>query len=209
MLVIVSVRESHPPDRRLRHGLVGILGTYGRIIQHRAARGYLLANATAYGGMFAFFAGSPFIYIRLHDIAPENYGYLFACNVVALMAVSLLNAKLVTRMGAHRLFSLGTVLLALSGVALLFTALTGFAGLAGIVVPLFIYIGRLSLIGANSLALALDRFPRAAGSVSALTGGISFAFGSLCTGAVGFFHDGGALSMAGVIAATGVITLLL
>ena len=209
VLVIVSVRESHPPDRRLRHGLVGILGTYGRIIQHRAARGYLLANATAYGGMFAFFAGSPFIYIRLYDIAPENYGYLFACNVVALMAVSLLNAKLVTRMGAHRLFSLGTVLLALSGVALLFTALTGFAGLAGIVVPLFIYIGCLSLIGANSLALALDRFPRAAGSVSALTGGISFAFGSLCTGAVGFFHDGGALAMAGVIAATGVITLLL
>jgi hypothetical protein len=35
--------------------------------------------------------------------------------------------------------------------------------------PLFIYIGSLSLIGANSLAL--DQFPQVAGSVSALTRG--------------------------------------
>ncbi len=209
VLVLAVVRESHPKERRIRHGLVGMLGMYGRIIRHAGAVGYLLANATAYGGMFAFFAGSPFVYIRLFRVAPENYGYLFACNVIALMAVSLLNARLVTRLGAHRLFALGTVLVALSGMALLFTAITGFGGLPGIVIPIFIYVGSLSLIGANSLALALDRFPQAAGSVSALSGGISFLYGSLCTGAVGLFHDGSALAMAAVIAATGLLTLVL
>ena len=209
VLVLFAVRESHPAERRARHGLVGMLGMYGRIVRNRDAFGYLLANATAYGGMFAYFAGSPFVYIQLFHVRPENYGFLFACNVIALMAVSIVNAKLVIRLGAHRLFVVGTVLIAVAGLVLLCTAITGFGGLPGIVIPLFVYVGSLSLIGANSLALALDKFPQAAGSVSALLGGVNFLFGSVCTGAVGLFHDGSALAMAGVIAATGLLTLIL
>jgi len=143
-LVLGALPESHPAKRRSRHGLVGILGVYGRILGHRGAVGYLLANATGYGGMFAFFAGSPFVYIKIYQVAPEHYGYLFACNVIALMGVSLLNARLVMRLGAHRLFALGTCLTAIGGLTLLFNAITGFDGLPGIVVPLFIYIGALA-----------------------------------------------------------------
>ncbi len=204
-----ALPESHPAKRRSRHGLVGMLGVYGRILGHRGAVGYLLANATGYGGMFAFFAGSPFVYIKIYQVAPEHYGYLFACNVIALMGVSLLNARLVMRLGAHRLFALGTCLTAIGGLTLLFNAITGFAGLPGIVVPLFIYIGALSLIGANGLALALDRFPQAAGSVSALSGGLMFLFSALSAGAVSLLHDGSALAMAAVIALTGLSTLAL
>jgi len=209
VLVITMVRESHPEERRMRHGLVGMLGVYGRIIRQPAAMGYLASNATAYGGMFAFFAGSPFIYIDLFQVAPENYGFLFACNVIALMLVSMVNARFVTTIGAHRLYVWGTILIAVSGLALLLTAATGYGGLPGIVIPLFIYIGSLSLIGANSIALALDRFPQAAGSVSALSGGITFAIGAVCTSAVGVFHDGSALAMAAVVAAAGLITFAL
>lgn len=96
VLVLTVVRESHAEERRVRHGLVGMLGMYSRVLRHRAAMGYLLSHATAYGGMFAFFAGSPFVYIELYHVAPEHYGYLFSCNVVALMAVSILNARYVT-----------------------------------------------------------------------------------------------------------------
>ncbi len=209
VLILVMVRESHPMERRIRHGFVGMLGMYGRILRHRAAMGYLLANATAYGGMFAFFAGSPFVYIELFEVAAENYGFLFACNIIALMVVSMANARLVTKLGAHRLFTIGTILTALSGGVLLVAAVTHLGGLPSIVIPIFIYVGSLSLIGANSLALALDRFPQAAGSVSALSGGITFLFGSVCTSAVGLFHDGSTLAMAAVIAATGLLTLIL
>lgn len=208
-LVLSALPESHPAERRSRHGLVGMLGVYGRILAHRGAMGYLLANATGYGGMFAFFAGSPFVYIKIFAVAPEHYGYLFAVNVVGLMSVSFLNARLVLRLGAHRLFVLGTILTAGGGLVLLFDAWTGFGGLPGIVIPLFVSIGSLSLIGANGLALALDRFPQAAGSVSALSGGLMFLFGALSAGAVSLFHDGSAMAMAVVIAVTGVTTLAL
>ncbi len=206
-LVLGGVKESHPLERRSRHGLIGMLGVYGRILGQPRAIGYLLANATAYAGMFAFFAGSPFIYIRIHGVAPEQYGYLFACNIIGMMALSVLNARLVVRLGAHRLFVVGTWLSAIAGLVLLVDAISGFGGLAGIVAPLFIYMATLSLISANGLAMALDRFPQAAGSVSALSGGLMFLAGALSSGAVSFFHDGGALAMAAVIAITGLLTL--
>ncbi|MDA1097612.1 MAG: Bcr/CflA family multidrug efflux MFS transporter [Proteobacteria bacterium] len=206
-LVLVGVKESHPMERRSRHGLVGMLGVYGRILGQPRAFGYLLANATAYSGMFAFFAGSPFIYIQVHGVAPDQYGYLFACNIVGMMALSLLNAKFVVRLGAHRLFVAGTILTAIAGLVLLLDAVSGFGGLMGIVIPLFVYLAALSLISANGLALALDRFPQAAGSVSALSGGLMFLAGALSASAVSILHDGSALAMASVIAMTGLLTL--
>ncbi len=206
-LVLGGLKESHPMERRSRHGLVGMLGVYGRILGQPRVIGYLLANAAAYGGMFAFFAGSPFVYIQVHGVAPEQYGYFFACNIVGMMGLSLLNAKLVVRLGAHRLFVLGTLMIAVAGLILLLNVLLGFGGLGGIVAPLFVYLAALSLISANGLALALDHFPQAAGSVSALSGGLMFLTGAVSAGAVSFFHDGGALAMAAVIAVTGLITL--
>lgn len=206
-LVLAAVKESHPLERRSRHGLVGMLGVYGRILGHPQALGYLLANAAAYGGMFAFFAGSPFVYINIHAVAPEQYGYLFACNIFGMMGLSFLNAKIVVRLGAHRLFVLGTLLTAAAGAALLLDVVSGFGGLPGIVVPIFIYVAALSLISANGLAMALDRFPHAAGSVSALSGGLMFLVGALSAGAVSLFHDGSALAMAAVIATTGMAAL--
>ena len=203
LLTLIFVRESHPFDRRARHGLVGMLGVYGRVLCHRSAMGYLLANATAYSGMFAYFAGSPFVFIEVYGVAAEDYGYLFACNVIALMSVSFLNARLVTRLGAHRLFAIAVRIIAIVGIVLLVNAITGFGGLPGLVIPLLVYVGSLSMIGANAMALALDRFPQAAGSVSALSGGLMFAVGALSAGAVGLFHDGSALAMAAVITATG------
>ena len=206
-LVLGTLKESHPAERRNRHGLVGMLGVYGRILGQPRALGYLLANAAGYGGMFAFFAGSPFVYIDLYGVAPEQYGYLFGCNIIGMMALSLLNARVVMTLGAHRLFVLGTFLIAAAGVVLLLDVISGFGGLAGIVVPLFVYIAALSLISANGLALTLDRFPQAAGSVSALSGGLMFLVGALSAGAVSLFHDGSALAMAAVVAVTGLVTL--
>ena len=208
LLVLGAVRESHPPERRSRHGLYGMVRVYGRILAHRGALGYLLANATAYGGMFAFFAGSPFVYIEIYGVAPEQYGYLFACNIVGMMALSLLSARLVVRFGAHRLFVLGTLLTAAAGLVLLLDVVSGFGGLPGIVAPLFVYLAAIGLIGGNGLAMALDRFPQASGSVSALSGGMMFLLGAVSAGAVSLFHDGGALAMAAVIAATGMATLV-
>jgi DHA1 family bicyclomycin/chloramphenicol resistance-like MFS transporter len=207
VLVLTSLEESHPPERRVRYGLFGTVRTYFRILSHRRACGYLLSSALAYAGMFAFFAGSPFVYIRLFEVAPEHYGFLFGSNIIGMMALSLWNSRVVLRFGAHRLFAVGTVIVAVSGLVLLLNVVAGFGGLPGIVVPLFCYIASLGLIGANGLARALDYFPLTAGTVSALSGGSSFGVGALAAMAVGAFRQTDALPMAAIIAAAGISTL--
>jgi DHA1 family bicyclomycin/chloramphenicol resistance-like MFS transporter len=70
---------------------------------------------------------------------------------------------------------------------------TGWGGLAGLVVPLFLFISAAGFIVANSIVRALAGFSERAGAVSA---------------PVGAFADGTPLPMGGVIALAGIGSLL-
>jgi MFS transporter, DHA1 family, multidrug resistance protein len=83
-------------------------------------------------------------------------------------------------------------------------AVTGFMGLVGLLVPMFLTVSSVSLIQANSMAGALSADPLRAGSTSALFGACSFAAGAIAGGTAGVFHDGTARPMALVIAACSV-----
>jgi DHA1 family bicyclomycin/chloramphenicol resistance-like MFS transporter len=157
--------------------------------------------------MFAFFAGSPFVFIRLHGVPPQRYGLLFALNVVGLMACAALNGRLVLDRGADRLLRHGVAAVAAAGIVLLLTARTGWGGLGGLVAPIFVFIASLSFIGANATAGALAGFPDRAGTAAALVGTIQFGLGATSAALVGALHDGTATPMAVVMALAGVSSL--
>ena len=46
---------------------------------------------------YAFITGSPFVYITYFGVDPQHYGWLFAVNIVGLMAVSMVSRRLVHR----------------------------------------------------------------------------------------------------------------
>jgi len=50
-----------------------------------------------YVAAFAIITGSPFVYITYFGVDPQHYGWLFAINIVGLMAVSMVNRRLVHR----------------------------------------------------------------------------------------------------------------
>ena len=202
------LQEGNPPERRSRTSWRDVGLNYLRIATDRQAIGCILTSAFAFAGMFTYFAGSPFVFIEIHGVPAEDYGYLFALNVGGLIALGYLNSRLVTRIGIYPMLTAGTVITALSGLALLYAGATGFGGLFGLVIPLFCYISALALIGANGIAGALDCFPRLAGTVSALAGGLQFGIGALAGGLVSTFHADSALPMAAGICATGLACLL-
>jgi DHA1 family bicyclomycin/chloramphenicol resistance-like MFS transporter len=156
--------------------------------------------------MFAFFSGSPFVYIEVYGVPAEHYGLLFALNVVGLIACATANSRLVTRVGSRRMLSIGTAIVFVAGLALLATGLTGFGGLVGIVVPLFFFIGSLNLIGANAVALTLSHFPHVAGTAAASFGITQFTMGAVVGAIVGQLHDGTALPMCATIAGCGIVS---
>lgn len=200
--------ETLPPARRSRAGVGAMVAGYRALLRHRAFVGYAVSSGAAYAGMFAYFAGSPFVFIRLHHVPPQRYGLLFALNVVGLMACAAVNSRLVLIRGTDRMLRMGVTAVAAAGLGLLATAYTGWGGLLGLVLPILVFMASLSFIGANATAGALAAFPHRAGTASALVGTIQFGLGAGSAALVGALHDGTAAPMALAIALCGVTSFL-
>jgi MFS transporter, DHA1 family, multidrug resistance protein len=165
--------------------------------------GYAGAGGFFYGGMFAYIAGTPFAYISYYHVPPQFYGLLFGAGILGIMITNLVNARLVMRFGTARLLRIGTTGTALSALVLAVNARTSWGGLAGLAMPLFLFVGMAGFIVANSIAGALADFPERAGAVSALTGSIHYGTGIVGSALVGIFADGTPWPLGWVIAVAG------
>lgn len=87
-----------------------------------------------------------------------------------------------------------------AALVLLLMAYTGWFGIFGISVPLFLTLSTVGLAMPNATAGALEKHAAHAGSASALVGTIQFSCGALAAVAVSTFANNTALPMAGVIA---------
>ena len=204
LLGLLSLPETLPPGRRNPARLGHAVGSYFMLLRQRRVLGYAGAGGFFYLGVYAYIAGSPFAYIGYYHVAPQSYGILFALGVAGIMATNLLNARLVTKLGNVRLLRTGGSGAALAGVVLAIDARTGWGGLPGLVVPLFVFVGAAGFIIANSIAGALYSFPERAGTVSALVGALHFGSGIVGSGLVGAFDDGTPWPMGWLIGLAGV-----
>ncbi|HYI82396.1 MAG TPA: multidrug effflux MFS transporter, partial [Acetobacteraceae bacterium] len=203
-----TLPETLPRARRDPRPFGEALLGYVALARSPTLLGYALPGAFFYGGLFAHIAGTPFAYIDYHRVPAGAYGLLFGINVAGMMAANLLNARLVTRLGADRILRLGTGGAALAGVVLALDARFGWGGLAGLVAPLFLYVSMLGFIVANSVAGALAAFPHRAGAASALLGAMHYGAGMLSTAMVGWFADGTPWTMGWIVGAGGIGSLL-
>ncbi len=201
------LKETLAPAMRASLRLPDVLFGYAEMLCTRRFLGSALAGGFFYGGCFAFLAGSPFAYVDYHHVPAELYGLLFAVNIAGMMALNVVNRRLVLRLGSERLLLLGTAVAAAGAVVLAVTGRTGIGGLAGLVVPAFFYISMLGLVSANSMAVALAAFPHRAGSASALAGGMQFGFGAVTSAVLGLLADGTPWPMTALMAFCGLVAL--
>lgn len=187
--------------------LSGALGQYKRLFVDLPFLGYALTGGCAVAGMFAYIAGSPFVFIDVYGIPAEHFGWLFGSNAVGFILVAQLNAWLVTRHGpAYWLGKTVWVYLA-CGLALLLVALAKPQALWPLLIPLFGCIASLGILLPNASACAMAGQGRRAGSASALLGSLQFAIAASAAAMVGLLHDGSAWPIAAVIFVCGVLTV--
>jgi DHA1 family bicyclomycin/chloramphenicol resistance-like MFS transporter len=171
-------------------------------------RAYTLCGGFSSAGMFAYIAGSAFVFIEVHHVDPEHYGYFFGVNAFGLIAASQLNRVLVGRFTAVQVLGAATSLAALSALALLAVALTDAGGLWGVAITLFLFVSSLGILGPNSTALALERHGQRAGLASAVLGALQFTIAAGAAAAVSAQHEHSAAPMAIVVAATACLSWL-
>lgn len=205
---LVSLPETLPIGRRQPARVGGMAYAYVRLLADRRYLGYALSSSFIYGGMFAYVSGTPFVYIELFGVRPENYGYLFGVNIVGMIVVNTVNSRVVLKFGTDRVLRMGCLLAALVGLALLGFAVTGLGGLVTIATALFLFMALTGMIAANAMAGGMSILPEIAGSASALTGALQFVFGAIAGSAVGSLANGTAVPLAGVICACGIASAL-
>ncbi|MGY2290610.1 Bcr/CflA family multidrug efflux MFS transporter [Pseudomonas sp. SDO528_S397] len=206
LAVVVGLPESLPADQP-RQPLSGALRQYGRLLSDRVYLGYALTGGIAIAGMFAYIAGSPFVFIKLYGVAPEHYGWLFGSNAAGFTLVAQLNARLLAKRGPAFLLSRTVWVYVLATLALLLVASWRTEALWPLLVPLFICIASLGCILPNTSACAMSGQGARAGSASALLGCIQFGVAAGAASLVGVLHDGTAMPMAMVISLCGVLVV--
>jgi DHA1 family bicyclomycin/chloramphenicol resistance-like MFS transporter len=158
--------------------------------------------------MYAYVAGTPFAYITFYHVPAQSYGLLFGLGIIGIMAANIMNTRLIPRFGYDRLLLAGTIFTALSAVVAAVAARTGWGGLWGLVVSLFMFASTTGFVVANSITGALSDFPERAGAVSALIGAIQYGSGIVGSGLVGAFADGTPWPMGWAIGSAGIGSLL-
>jgi MFS transporter, DHA1 family, multidrug resistance protein len=209
LLVYFVLPETLPVERRAQTGLGVALRTYGSLLVDGRYMGYALAGGLASAGMFAYIAGSPFVFIELNGVAPEHFGLIFGTNAIGLIAASQLNRWLLNYYTTGQILTAALAFTAASSLFLVVVAATGFGGFVGLLVVLFFTIASTGFVGPNSTAAAMAPYAARAGSAAALLGSVQFACGAAAGSLVGALHNGTALPMTATIALCGVSAFLI
>jgi MFS transporter, DHA1 family, multidrug resistance protein len=209
LMVAFGLPESLPVERRHRAGVRQALGVYVQLLADRRFVGYALAGGFLMAGMFAYISGSPFVVIELYGVSPQQYGWIFGANALGLIIASQLNRWLLARYRGDAILFAALAVAAAASVVLVLVAAFGLGGLVGLLLPLFICIASVGLVGPNTAAAAMAPYGRMAGSASALLGTLQFVVGAVSGIVVGVLYNGTALPMAGTISACCVAALVI
>jgi MFS transporter, DHA1 family, multidrug resistance protein len=205
--VLFQLPETLPVERRQTGGIRPMLVAFRGLLTDRLFIGYGLSAGMAFGAMFAYIAGSPFVIQNIYDVSPQAYSLIFGANALGIVAVAQLNARVVRRVGPRRMLTVGLMGSATGGLSLVIVVLLGI-GLVGILSALFIVVSSIGMIAPNTAALAMANYPDSAGSASALLGLLQFIIGGLVAPLAGIGGDETALPMAVLIAFLGVSALI-
>ncbi len=162
---------------------------YYHLLTNPVACGLIFCGAFSFAGMFAFITAGSFIYIDIYGVAPEHFGFYFAANVVGMVLMTTFNGRAVRKMGSHWMMRFGLSVLALGAIALVLSWWLEF-GLWGIVPSVVLFVGSISIIGSNSMALLLSSYPAMAGTASSLAGTLRFGTGALISALIALMPSG-------------------
>ncbi|KHD26858.1 multidrug transporter [Vibrio caribbeanicus] len=190
LLVVWKIPETLSEEKRQPLRFRTTMRNYFRLCANPTAMGLIFSGAFSFSGMFAFLTAGSFVYIDIYGVRPDQFGYLFGLNIIAMIIMTSVNGRLVKKVGSHNMLRFGLAVQLIAGLGLFVGWLLDL-GLWGTVPFVVMFIGTISTIGSNSMGLLLSGYPTMAGTASSLAGTLRFGTGSI-VGAIVAFMPGGA-----------------
>jgi len=190
LLSLYWLPETLPAGRRVTASLPGAFQTYCRLLGNVSFMKYTLCLTFYYVAVYAFIAGSPFVYITHFHVDPQHYGWLFAVNILGVMGLSAVNRRLVQHYPLEMLLKGAVLIAALASLLLAVATKLNIGGIALIAIAIFVLFSMNGIIAATATAAALDSAPDTAGSASALIGSLQYGSGIISSLLLALFSDG-------------------
>lgn len=182
LMVFFLIHETLPVERRQKFHLRTTIGNFATLFRHKRVLSYMLASGFSFAGMFSFLSAGPFVYIELNHVEPQHFGYYFALNIAFLFVMTTINSRFVRLVGALNMFRFGLYAQFAMAIWLVISSYFDF-GFWSLVLGVAAFVGCVSMVSSNAMAVILDEFPHMAGTASSLAGTFRFGIGAL-TGAL-------------------------
>jgi DHA1 family bicyclomycin/chloramphenicol resistance-like MFS transporter len=191
LLAWVSLRlpETLPPERRLPLSVNRIARGWVTTLTDRNSIGYTLALALLSGGLYGFINSVPQIFADIFR-QPLLMTPVFACVAGTMALASLINSRLVVKLGTRRISH--SALICFIGFAILHlvVGLTGMDTLLSFAVVQALMMGSFGLASANFGAMAMEKMGALAGTAASVQGFLSTVIGALIGVAIGQSFNG-------------------
>jgi DHA1 family bicyclomycin/chloramphenicol resistance-like MFS transporter len=166
------------------------IATFRYLLGHPRVVGYALAGAFNTGAFFGWISMSSYLLMEVYGVSAANFGWWFGANAAGFIGMSQVNAHLLRWRTPEEVLVRARLASILFAAVVVVDAYTGFGGMLGVIIPLYVTLGSFGLVGPNTQAAAMNVDPARAGAISSITGSTTFAMGTAVSAVAGYLHDG-------------------
>ncbi len=207
--VFAGLPESKQPDPNYSLAPKTILASFKIVLKEPQFFIYAVTGSLAAAGLFAYLAGSPYVFMKMFGTTEQQYGGIFALIAAGLITSSQLNNQVLKKYSSEQIVKVTLTVQAIAGVVLFVATALGWLNLYSTIALIFVFLSCQGFNFPNSSALSMAPFTNHAGSASALMGAIQMGLGALASAIVGMFTPHNAMPLTGVMAACVVLAWLL
>jgi len=210
MFMLIGIRsnllETHTPNAD-GHPLRQLQRSFAEFFSHRQSIFGLLLIVVPPAGFMSVIAVSAALAVEIYGFSVKAYGLIFACAGLSILAGSIINRVLVSRLEIVPLIGIGISLMTLASLQLLLAAWMDSAPFAWVWGSICVFFFAVPVVLANAMVLALDPLPRIAGVASSIIGTIQNVVGA--SGAIlgASIYDGTLRNTVVIIGGAGLVML--
>ncbi len=198
-LLLLSLSAWLPETNQKQTMTVSFLKKLGNNYQYvLSSKQYLsnaLSSAFAFGALFAYVSGAPYVFLNLMQYSSETFGWIFAIAALGYVFGALLNGKLISRFGLNVMYRFGLFFLISGGIAMVLFCYLYPLNTYAIIAPQILCEFGISVVISSCIANALQPIPQCAGTGMALLGFFRFLAASASSGLI-IFNGSTALPLA-------------
>jgi len=199
--------ETQPAARRGDRGHSTARERYRALFTDRVFVGVIIVAGMTFSGLFAYLSSASFLFQEIFDFSPQEFGYLFAVNSVAIIIGVQSSSRLAKVVGPQWILLGAVSLMFVAAATIAVLGLVG-VGLLGILIPLWFFILACGFAFPVQQVLAIDGHGGEAATAASLMGAVNFGSAGLLSPIIGLFGIHNAIPMAVMMVCTSTVSLI-